>query len=161
VTRKWKFPDPEGDDWTFDFPFTVASTHVLGLYVFLSNYFDGYKEESVGSFYTDQVDFLSLESEHGRGYLIRMTAWLAPFDMGISQEVELRALPTEDAGIARIQVFIHRLSGEMSAWQRMNKGFLTEIRKQFLIWRTVPESIKLEYAEQGRRLVDDLVAQPA
>jgi len=82
-----------------------------------------------------------------------MNAWLAPFDMGISQNVELRALPTEDAGIARIQVFIHRMSGEISSWQRLNKGFLTEIRKQFLIWRTVPEGVKLEYAEQGKRLL--------
>ena len=153
VTRKWKFPDADGDDWTFDFPFTVASSHVLGLYVFLNNYFDGYKEESVGSFYTNEVEFLTLESEHGQGYLIRMNVWLAPFDMGISQNVELRALPTEDAGIARIQVFIHRMSGEVSSWQRLNKGFLTEIRKQFLIWRTVPEGVKLEYAEQGKRLL--------
>jgi len=158
VTRKWKFPDPEGDDWTFDFPFTVASKHVLGLYVFLNNYFDGYKEESVGSFYTNEVEFLTLDSEYGQGYLIRMNVWLAPFDMGISQNVELRALPTEDEGIARIQVFIHRMSGEMSSWQRLNKGFLTEIRKQFLIWRTVPESIKVEYAEEGRRLVEELAA---
>ncbi len=158
VTRKWKFPDPEGDDWTFDFPFTVASKHVLGLYVFLNNYFDGYKEESVGAFYTNEVEFLTLDSEYGQGYVIRMNVWLAPFDMGISQNVELRALPTEDEGIARIQVFIHRMSGEMSSWQRLNKGFLTEIRKQFLIWRTVPESVKIEYAEEGHRLVEELAA---
>ncbi len=158
VTRKWKFPDPDGDDWTFDFPFTVAARQVQGLYVFLNNYFDGYKEESVGAFYTDAVDFAAFESEFGTGLMIRMTVWLAPFDMGISQRVELRALPTEDEGITRIQVFISRLTGEVSSWTRLNKGFLTEISKQFLIWRTVPESVKAEYIEEGRKLVEEMAA---
>jgi len=158
VGRKWKFPDPDGDDWTFDFPFTVAARQVHGLYVFLNNYFDGYKEESVGAFYTDAVDFATFDSEFGTGLMIRMTVWLAPFDMGISQRVELRALPTVDEGITRIQVFIGRLTGEVSSWTRLNKGFLTEIRKQFLIWRTVPESVKAEYIEEGRKLVEEMAA---
>ena len=126
--------------------------------MFLNNYFDGYKEESVGTFYTSDVEFATFQSEHGVGVRIRMNVWLAPFDMGISQHVQLRALPTEDEGISRIQVLIHRLSGEVSSWTRLNAGFLTEIRKQFLIWRTVPESVKAEYIEEGRRLVQELVA---
>ena len=31
VTRKWEFPEPEGDNWVFDFPFTVGGAEVLGL----------------------------------------------------------------------------------------------------------------------------------
>jgi len=156
VTRRWVFPEPDGDNWVFDFPFTVSSAQVLGMYVFLNNFFDGYREESVGAFYTDDVRFSTFEGEHGIGYLIEMRAWLSPFDMGISQDVELRALPTEDEGISRIQVCIRRLSGEVSSWKRLNRRFLTEIRKQFLIWRTVPPYTKAEYAEEGEQLVTQM-----
>jgi len=158
VTRRWKFPEPRGDEWVFDFPFTVASAGVLGLYTFLQNYFEGYTEESVGSFYTDRVSFESMEGEYGSGYLLKMMVWIAPFDMGVSQEVEMRAIETEDAGIARIQVYIHRETGEVSAWRRLNKGFLTEIRKQFLIWRTVPEDVKHRYAQEGGEMLAQLTA---
>ena len=156
VTRRWEFPEPDGDNWIFDFPFTVSTRHVLGMYVFLNDFFEGYKEESVGAFYTDEVQFSTFTREHGVGYLIEMKAWLAPFDMGISQNVELRALPTEDEGISRIQVYIRRFSGEVSSWKRLNRKFLTEIRKQFLIWRTVPPYSKAEYAEEGKRLVEQM-----
>ena len=28
VTRRWVLPDPKGDDWTFNFPFTVGGAGV-------------------------------------------------------------------------------------------------------------------------------------
>ncbi|MCE2448785.1 MAG: M28 family peptidase [Candidatus Latescibacteria bacterium] len=31
VTRKWKLPPPDGDQWDFEFPFTVSGHEVLGL----------------------------------------------------------------------------------------------------------------------------------
>ena len=153
VTRRWQFPEPNGDEWVFDFPFTVASAGVLGLYVFLNGYFEGYTEESLGSFYTNNVGFGAAQGEYGMGYRLSMMVWLAPFDMGVSQNVEMRAIQTEDKGIARIQVYIRRVTGEVSAWRRLNMGFLTAIRKQFLIWRTIPEGVKEDYATQGQEIL--------
>jgi hypothetical protein len=34
----------------------------------------------------------------------------------------------------------------------MNRTFLTELRQQFLQWRSLPRARMLEYAEQSRRL---------
>ena len=149
VTRQWKFPAPKGDVWEFDFPFTVASRGVLGLFVFLDNYFDGYKEESIGSFYADNVKFYSVQDTYGVGYVVELDCWLAPFDLSVSQNVQLRALPTEDEGVTRIEMRITRKSGEVSNWQRLNRGFLTLMRKQFLIWRTVAPDVKDEYRHEG------------
>ena len=150
VTRRWKFPDPDGDVWQFEFPFTVATNGVVGLFVFLDNYFDSYKEESIGSFYADNVKFYSMEDTYGHGYVVELDCWLAPFDLAVSQNVQLLALPTEDEGITRIELKITRLSGEVSSWKRLNRGFLTLMRKQFLIWRTVPMTVKDEYREEGK-----------
>jgi len=156
VTRQWKFPDPDGDVWTFDFPFTVASKGVLGLFIFLDNYFESYKEESIGSFYADHIGVTSVDDVYGKGFVVSLDCWLAPFDLSVSQHVELRALPTEDEGITRIEMVITRMSGERSNWMRLNRGFLTLMRKQFLIWRTVPNEVKEEYREQGEERLKDL-----
>ena len=78
-----------------------------------------------------------------------LDCWLAPFDLSVSQHVELRALPTEDEGITRIEMRITRKSGEFSNWLRLNRGFLTLMRKQFLIWRTVSPDVKEEYRLEG------------
>ncbi|MCM8760190.1 MAG: hypothetical protein NC832_00495, partial [Candidatus Omnitrophica bacterium] len=52
VTRKWILPEPKGDDWEFEFPFTVAEVEVLGLATFLTDYFNSYQDVSLGNFYT-------------------------------------------------------------------------------------------------------------
>ncbi|KPJ52062.1 MAG: hypothetical protein AMS16_06905, partial [Planctomycetes bacterium DG_58] len=151
VTRQWKFPEPRGDVWQFDFPFTIASKGVLGLFVFLDNYFDGYKEESIGSFYADNIKFYSVQDTYGVGYVVELDCWLAPFDLSVSENVQLRALPTEDEGVTRIEMQITRKSGEVSNWQRLNRAFLTLMRKQFLIWRTVAPDVKEQYRQEGEQ----------
>ena len=46
----------------------------------------------------------------------------------------------------------------MSSWKRLNRGFLTELRKQFLIWRTVDQEVKDEYTGEGRQYLESLHA---
>ncbi len=160
VTRRWRLPRPEGDDWHFEFPFTVAGRDVLGLSVFLIGYFDSYSEESIGTFYTDGAKLGRLDSEYGEGYTIDMNIWLAPFDLGVSQHVVIRALPESEHNIYQIQLDIRRLSGEDASWRRVNQRFMNVIRKQFLIWRTVDAEAKEAYRSQGQELLAGAPADP-
>jgi len=153
VTRRWRLPAPDGDEWRIDFPFTVAGTDVLGLCVFLIGYFDSYSEESIGTFYTDGAHLDTFESEHGTGYDIAMNIWLAPFDLGVSQHVVFRATPEAEYNIFDISLRIQRLSGEDASWRRVNQRFMNVIRKQFLIWRTVDAEAKTSYREQGEEFL--------
>ena len=152
VTRRWVLPDPAGDLWQFDFPFTISGKEILGLYVFFNDYFSSYEEESIGDFYTHGTAFTMFDHEKGRGYLVSFRCWLAPFDLGVSQEVQMKAVPTGDHGVYEIRVEIQRLSGETNTWKRLNRRFLNILRKQFLIWRTVDVGVKVEYREQGEKL---------
>ena len=68
-----------------------------------------------------------------------------PYDLGISQQVSLRAIPTSEHRIYKIEMHIERLSGDVASWQRMNRNFLTVLRKRFLVWRTLPTGIREEY----------------
>lgn len=153
VTRKWEFPDPEGDSWIFDFPFTVGGAEVLGMYTYLTRVFESYGEGSVGDFVADHINFTSSEHQGEPQYEIELTAWLAPYDLGISQEVELKAIPTGEYNIYRIEVIINRLSGDVASWKRINRGFLNALRKRFLVWRTIPAELKRSYAEEGQQIL--------
>ena len=153
VTRKWEFPAPEGDIWVFDFPFTVGGAEVLGMYTYLTRVFESYGEGSVGDFVADHIRFTSSDHQGEPQYSINLTAWLAPYDLGISQEVELKAIPTGEYNIYRIEVEINRLSGDVASWKRINRGFLNALRKRFLVWRTIPGELKHSYAEEGRQIL--------
>jgi hypothetical protein len=153
VTRKWKLPAPEGDEWQFEFPFTVSGHEVLGLSVFLIGYFDSYSEESIGTFYTDGAKLDRFDADNGDGYSIGMNIWLAPFDLGVSQHVIFRATPEAEHSIYAVSLQINRLSGEEASWRRVNQRFMNVIRKQFLIWRTVDPEAKAGYRAQGEEIL--------
>ena len=62
-----------------------------------------------------------------------------------------------------MQVILHRLSGDDGSWYRMNRTFLTELRKQFLQWRSLTPQRMLEYVEESKQLFgpqEMLVARP-
>jgi hypothetical protein len=155
VTRRWEFPPPQGDRWQFDFPFTVGGAEILGMYCYLARFLQSYGETSIGAFYTEDVKLAKGPPGEGADYVISTRCWLAPYDLGISQDVRFGAVPTGEFNIYRIVVTIHRVSGDTLSWQRMNRGFLNVLRKQFLVWRTVPSGTKLEYAEEGKRAVGE------
>jgi len=157
VTRRWKLPDPEGDRWHFEFPFTVGGKDVFGLSVFLVDYFEAHAGESLGTFYTNGARFGSLETEKGEGYTIDTTIWLAPYDLGVSERVYFEAIPTGQHDIFMLSLTIDRISGDASSWRRVNQNFMNLLRKQFLIWRTVEPKDKARYAEKGRNMLSEVV----
>ena len=64
--------------------------------------------------------------------------WLAPFDFGIMQQVEILFCPSEEnPGFLEIRVRLKRKTGEVNAWGRINKAFVNDLRKQLLIWRSM------------------------
>jgi len=149
VTRRWTFPPPKGDLWQFEFPFTVADWQVLGLFAFLADFFEACAEESVGVFYTRNTQFTRESVGQQAKHKIELDVWLAPYDLGVSQHVVLLAEPTEDPHIHRIEMTIVRRSGEHAAWQQRNRAFLAELRRQFLIYRTIPEASKQRWEDQA------------
>jgi len=80
---------------------------------------------------------------------------LAPYDLGVSQDVTFDAIPTGKYNIYRIEVHIHRLSGEVASWKRLNRGFLSSLRKRFLVWRTVSPDMKQQYTAEGKQLLGE------
>ena len=137
IERSWKVPDPVGDVWKIGLPFAVTGEQAKGVSGFITEWFQAYEEYSVGDFVTQDVVTLGFKGEHGDGYRVRCRAWLAPFDLGVSQEVILETIPTSMEDVYEIKLTINRESGDISNWKRVNRRFLNTLRRQFLIWRTM------------------------
>ena len=45
--------------------------------------------------------------------------------------------PSSTENIYEVHVTLTRKSGDDDSWYRMNRPFLTELRKQFLAWRSL------------------------
>jgi len=153
VERKWKLPEPEGDEMVVRLPFMLTGGDSLACNMFLREFFDAYVDYAGGDFYTDGVNLEGLDTEHGPGYLLRLRMWLAPYDLGVSQMLNLRTTPTEEGHVYEVHIVLHRLSGDINSWKKTNWLFLNLLRKQFLIWRTIPPAHKREYEAQGRTLL--------
>ena len=155
VTRRWKIPEPKGDEWVFDFPFTMSGKEVLGMHTYLAKVFDTYTEGSTGGFVAEGVKLDARMVKDEPEYILSMRCWLAPYDLGISQDVILMAIPTGEFNIYKIELHLIRLSGDVASWKRINRGFLNMLRKRFLVWRTVPSGEKDGYQEEGKELIED------
>jgi hypothetical protein len=52
---------------------------------------------------------------------------------------------SEIEGIDEVRILIYRLSGAQGDWRRSNRVFINELRKQLLIWRSLPQEVMDKY----------------
>ncbi len=145
VERAWKLPDPDGDHWKIGLPFAITGDQAVGVNAYLAEWFQSYEEQSVGEFLTQGVKSQPKAYEHGEGHELSGRIWLAPFDLGVSQDITLGTIPTEIPDVFEVWLNITRVSGDVSNWKRVNRRFLNVVRQQFLIWRTLTEEQRERY----------------
>ncbi len=165
VNRSWTLPPARGNLLEITLPFLMTYTEHRSIGGFLYEYFDGHRDITHGMFSTADIEFGFVcesppglietahdcregDCEYDQCLQIRSRVWLAPFDFGIMQQVEILFKRAEtEPGFLEISIRLNRESGEANAWHRINKTFLNEIRKQLLIWRSFGDATKKEYQE--------------
>lgn len=163
VTRSWKLPDPQGNVLEITLPFYMKYREHRGIGGFLFEYLRGHQDVSHGLFSTGDLALTFMcpllsgmveEKPVCRDVVCRYEAclnfhtkvWLAPFDFGIMQGVDVIFCPAaEDPGFLEIKIRLVREAGEANAWRRINKGFLNQLRKQLLVWRSLDEVAQDRY----------------
>jgi hypothetical protein len=151
---------PKGDEIMAILPFTINKTAADGALAYLADFFDAHREGSIGKFSAGKVDAFIYGDDKGqqsRG--LKTVIWLTPFDLGVRQHLMLLIHPGNFADVYEVQVVLGRLSGDDGNWYRMNRSFLTELRKQFLQWRSLSPQRQLEFVEQSRKLFAEAVKE--
>ena len=158
VNRSWKMPETETNGIEATLPFLLKHSEQKDAGGFLLEYLEAHKDVSHGLFSTSEIevnfsqehlpkstcDLLPGCPDHITCFQFDVRIWLAPFDFGVKQMVKLKFRPSkEHPQFLEAVLIIERESGEIGAWKRLNKNFINDIRKQFLVWRSLdPEKQK-------------------
>ena len=146
----WKLPPPDGDDLHVALPFTMHGRDAEPVLAYLHNWLAEHTETSLGRFCSGAIEVFADKRTGGRGFVAQI--WLAPFDLGIMQTVELEIHPGSDPTIHEVGISLRREAGPNAAWVRSNRHFLTEVRKRFLLWRSLGPNQTAAYHEVARTL---------
>lgn len=142
IQRAWRLPTPDGDQLELVFPFTVAESDAAGIMGFIHEYIEQHRDTSVGVFMAAS----SARTFPGEGYYgLTAEIALAPFDLGVTQRIQLETAAGEIPQIQLVHFRAVRQSGEPRDWHRLNKAFLDELRRQFLLWRALSPEAMAEY----------------
>ncbi len=141
LKRSWKMPPPEGDTLRMTFPFTVSAYDITGVVGYLAEHFRQHDDAGLGVFASRDVRIRRVGETDGLALEAELA--LAPFDLGVTQHFELSSAPSEVPGVEEVTVEADRLSGAAADWKRANRVFLHDLRRQFLLWRTLtPETVE-------------------
>ena len=150
IDRTWKVPTPKDDQILAVLPFTINRDRRRGALAYLADFFDAHREGTIGKFSAGSVEAFRPDETGSRG--LRTDIWLTPFDLGVRQHLKLLIHPGQFPDIYEVEVLLERMSGDDGSWYRLNRTFLTELRKQFLQWRSLAPAKMMEYVEQSKRL---------
>lgn len=139
--------EPEGDVWKLPLPFSVSEVEAAPLVEFLGEWLQAYEGYTIGDFVTSDT---SMKAEEGGVFMVKTSAWLAPYDLGVAQEVLLIASPGQVKGVYLLDLVLTRVSGEVDNWVTVNGRFLANLRKQFLTWRTLTADQREKYVSAAR-----------
>ncbi len=159
LARSWRMPKPVNDEITMTFPFTVSAYDITGVVSFLAEHFKAHNDAGLGSFAASEV---GIDREDKDGHLrLSVHLALAPFDLGVTQQLALTAKPSEIPGVDEVMIWVKRSSGTTGDWVRANRVFVQELRKQFLLWRTLAPDVIEQYRLETLRVLGELNRQSA
>ena len=170
VNRSFTLPTPIDNTISVMLPFFMKPDEHQSVGGFLYSFFSGHQDISHGKFSTGPVELIyscanveeidqAIKTYQDPSTFhcvhLRTKVWLAPFDFGIMQHVDIQFCPAKDnPSYLEIKITIHRESGEEGQWRRINKKFIHELRKQLLIWRSMDHSIHEQLSITYRDIVE-------
>ncbi len=144
----WALPSPGADGRiSFELPFTLTRENSAGMIAFFRQFLQNHTEPTSADFNCRHVH---VTRSNDAGTTITCTLWLAPYDLDVAQDFELRVSPSQTAGVDHVALVLERKSGTEEAWLRTTYAFLNLVRQQFLLWRNLAPEMRARYIEAGR-----------
>lgn len=148
--RTWSVPKPVDGVIRDTLPFTVNAKTANGVAAYLLEYLEAHAEGSIGHFSTDELSTFRESVEGLDSVGIEGTVWLAPYDLGVRQDVRLTIEPTDTENVYSIHIELRRASGAGRDWHRLNRVFLGDLRRQLLGWRQLEADRMLDFLAKGQ-----------
>ncbi len=157
----WSLPNTEEDTLSFDLPFTFSHYDRIAILGFFYRYFENHGEGSAGPFFAGEpqltvADRLDELANNSYIPMIRVPVWLKPFDLGVSQQLEIDLATDSETGEYISRITLTRLTGTKESWSRLNPAFVAEIRRHFLHWRAVSDDMKVELYDVAKALLEKI-----
>ncbi|MCX8180006.1 MAG: hypothetical protein N3E41_01305, partial [Thermofilaceae archaeon] len=142
LERKWRPPTkPRGEAWEIPLPMSVPSeVEAKGVLAYLYEYYSGAGAVKEG---VHVVRELSVPDYASRN--MAMTVALAPLEAGIQQRVVVEAIFERGGNRYVFVTHLKRLSGAERPWIDGNYKFIDDLRKQLLMWSSLPSEERKRY----------------
>lgn len=143
-----------GDTLSFYLPFVATAAHVAAMQAYLAEFLESLQGVTVGRLAVDNLQAVREEEAHGTVPLLRFRAWMAPFDLGVCHDAEIRIVYRPERGVHQYHLTARRFSGDRQNWHRLTPRFIAAIRKQLLLWRVLSAEEVRTYQQRGRALFE-------
>lgn len=157
LMRNWELTTPpkeDGTEWNIPLPIVTSSEQEAeGIIVFLREFFLIYESENIGGQFF--VSNIIVKNFRGKKKQMNATVNLAPFDMGIKQNMTLITYFDEVNDQWVFEIKLIRLEGVLMAWQAAVRRFIGQIRRQFLIWKSLSKDKKMGKIEEFSKIFPD------
>lgn len=175
VNRAWTMPEPVDNVISVTLPFLMKYSEIQSVAGQLYDHYASHLDVSHGLFSVGGLDVTFVcpaqdgffrtvhqggvdecpgcDCDKPRCTHIRCRVWLAPFDFGMNQMVDIEFCRSSvDPDFAEIVIRLARITGEVNQWKRANKAFVHDLRKQLLVWRSLDEEGKAHFAKRLREV---------
>jgi hypothetical protein len=158
----WSLPEAEENTLAFDLPFTFTHKDRIAVLGFFHKFLVNHGEGSAGPFFSGHPsltvsDKLDALADDAYIPMVQSMIWLKPFDLGVSQRMDIELGTDEDTGEYVSRVILTRVSGTRESWQRLNNTFVARLRQHFLHWRAVSDEMKEELFVEAKALLKSSV----
>ena len=154
----WSLPEPADGSIRLALPFTFSRQESLAVLEFVDRFLQDHGEGGSGRFYSGMPSLaVRPETLDRHAALIpSLTAdlWLKPYDLGVSQSLCIGMVPDPATNLIQATVELTRRSGTHAAWVRLNHGFMSALRRQFLHWRAVSRAEQQELFQVARKRLE-------
>jgi hypothetical protein len=145
----------EGDVLELDLPFTFNQRDRVAIIPYFMDWFDNYGEGSAGEFFCSPPEPAIRKAADGHlAPAVSTITWLKPYDLGVSQHVEVVVRYDPETGDNLATVVMTRRSGDKESWERCCHAFIGFLRKRFLTWRAVSDEDRAHLLARGQELLD-------
>jgi|GEM_PF-820733 len=157
LERKWRIETVgtrRGDTFIINIPVLISPLEIDGLIYYLVEYLNLFKlETEAKDFAVDEVFVTEEVSEEERVKKIDAKVRVKPFDYGVTMDSIVNLVVPAESQTVRISLILTRLSGVEHVWLRGVRKFADAVRKQLLMWRSLPLDERRKYIRKSKEFL--------